>query len=134
MNELKWRLDTVEPVLNLVPLLLAHLLEDSACTCEIISVHTLEEATKIFACHSRYLCSSETLTEDFSMVKSLLFLARVIINLRVLRHPVLEKSKHLVAQGIIVGTTSTATLWATTHHRTRASTGAHRWWSHWWRC
>ena len=121
MNELKWRLDTVEPVLDLVPLLLAHLLEDSACTCEIISVHTLEEATEIFACHSRYLCSSKTLTEDLSMVKSLLFLARVIIDLRVLRHPVLKKSKHLVAQGIIVGTTSTATGKTTTHHGARAS-------------
>ena len=134
LNELKWRLDTVEPVLDLVPLLLAHLLEDSACTCEIISVHTLEKATEIFASHSRYLCSSETFTEDFSMVKSLLFLARVIIDLRVLRHPVLEKSKHLVAQGIIVGTTSTATLRATAHHWTRSCTRAHRRWSHWRRC
>ena len=134
MNELKWRLDAVEPVFDFVPLLRAHLLKDSACTCEIISVHTLEEATEIFACQSRYLCSSEAFTEDFSMVKSLLFLARVIIDLRVLRHPVLEKSKYLVAQGIIVGTTSTASLWATTNHRTRSCTGAHRRWSHWWWC
>ena len=134
LNELKWRLDTVEPVFHLVPLLLAHLLEDGACTCEIISVHTLEEATEILACHSGYLCSSETLAENFSMVKSLLFLARVITDLRVLRHPVLEKSKHLVAQGIIVGTTSTATLRATAHHWTRSCTRAHRRWSHWRRC